>query len=148
MNLWTHWSCCGGFEVLPSLCPRRCPSAISTLCPQGWCGDCDMMKVSIRATARHYYTFIQTANSPPAEHTLVSTGQTGSCLHTAMALNAVESVFIAAASSSQHWLQVVWVCYYHIGMSYNSYSSITFYLSPPAELHTWMWSNYFIALLL
>ena len=43
-------------------------------------------------------------SSPPAEHTLVGTGQAGSALHAAVALDAVEGVFVAAASSAEHGL--------------------------------------------
>lgn len=39
---------------------------------------------------------------PPAEHTLVGAGQAGRGLHTAVRLDPIESVFIAASSSSQH----------------------------------------------
>lgn len=42
---------------------------------------------------------------PPAEDTLVSAGETGGGFHAAVRLNAIEGVFVAASSSSQHWLK-------------------------------------------
>lgn len=39
---------------------------------------------------------------PPAEDTLVSAGETGGGFHAAVRLNAIEGVFVAASSSSQH----------------------------------------------
>lgn len=41
---------------------------------------------------------------PPAEDTLVSTGETGGRLHAPVGLDTVESVLVTASSSSQHRL--------------------------------------------
>lgn len=41
---------------------------------------------------------------PPAEDTLVSTGQTGGSFHASVGLNTIESVFVTATAPSQHRL--------------------------------------------
>lgn len=43
---------------------------------------------------------------PPAEDTLVGTGQAGGGLHAAVALNAIEGVLVAAPAAPQHRLRV------------------------------------------
>lgn len=43
-----------------------------------------------------------TAALPPAEDTLVGTGQAGGGLHAAVALNAIEGVLVAAPAAPQH----------------------------------------------
>lgn len=42
---------------------------------------------------------------PPAEDTLVGTGQAGGGLHAAVALNAIEGVLVAAPTAPQHRLR-------------------------------------------
>lgn len=42
---------------------------------------------------------------PPAEDTLVGTGEAGRCLHAPVGLNTIKSVLVAASSSSQHRLK-------------------------------------------
>lgn len=42
---------------------------------------------------------------PPAEDTLVGTGEAGRRLHAPVGLNTIKSVLVAASSSPQHWLK-------------------------------------------
>lgn len=42
---------------------------------------------------------------PPAEDTLVSTGEAGRSLHAPVGLNTIESVLVTTSSPSQHWLK-------------------------------------------
>lgn len=44
---------------------------------------------------------------PPAEDTLVCTGEAGGRLHTPVGLNAIERVFVTASSPSQHRLKKI-----------------------------------------
>ena len=44
--------------------------------------------------------------APPTEDTLVGAGQTGCSLHAAVALDAIEGVFVTSTSTSQHGLQI------------------------------------------